>query len=67
MSSILVDAPTVLRGDIASRQSTRGSINVIETAAAWLLVPLVKIDRIEATAREESGEHGAAAITANSS
>ena len=42
-------------------------ISAAFTAAAWLLVPLVKIDRIEATAREESGEHGAAAITANSS
>src|SRR5204862_4421285 len=31
-------------------------ISAAFTAAAWLLVPLVKIDRIEATAREESGE-----------
>jgi sn-glycerol 3-phosphate transport system permease protein len=37
MSSILVDAPTALRGDIASMQSAHGSINVLETAAAWLL------------------------------
>src|SRR5436305_391564 len=37
MSSILLDAPTVLRGDIASRQSTRGSINLIEPAPAWVV------------------------------
>jgi len=36
-ADIPIDAPPVLRGNVASMQSAHGSINILETVAAWVL------------------------------